>query len=67
MRTILKVIISAIVAVGAMGVYVAGLLLVPALEFLGFGCGIVFAWAVFCMMEGLEECDGARARKEEKR
>lgn len=63
MRTILKVIFSALVAAGAMGVYIAGLVFVPALEFLGFGCGIVFTWAVFCMMEGLEECDGARVRK----
>lgn len=62
MRTMLKVIISALVAAGVMGIYIVGLVFVPALEFLGFGCGIVFAWAVFCMMEGLEECDGARAK-----
>ena len=64
MRTILKVIISAFVAVGAMGIYIVGLVFVPALEFLGFGCGIVFTWAVFCMMEGLEECDGGAGKQE---
>lgn len=63
MRTILKVIFSALVAAGVMGIYIVGLVWIPALEIFSFGCGIVFTWAVFCMMEGLEECDGARVRK----
>ena len=63
MRTILKVIISAFVA---MGVTVAWLI-VPQLAPFGFGLGIVAAWAISLLIEGLEECDGARTRKEEKR
>lgn len=63
MRTILKVIISALVA---MGVTVAWLI-VPQLAPFGFGLGIVAAWAISLFIDGLEECDGARTGKEEKR
>lgn len=58
MRTILKVIFSAIVAVGAMVAW----LLVPQLAPFGFGLGVVAAWAISLLIDGLEECDGARAK-----
>lgn len=59
MRTIFKVIISALVAAGAMVAW----LIVPQLAPFGFGLGVVAAWAIYYMVEGLAECDGARARK----
>ena len=58
MRTILKVIFSAIVAVGAMVAW----LLVPQLAPFGFGLGVVAAWAISLLIDGLEECDWARAK-----
>lgn len=59
MRTILKVIFSALVAAGATVAW----LLVPQLAPFGFGLGVVADWALSLVIEGLKECDGARARK----
>ena len=54
----MKVIFSALVAAGATVAW----LIVPQLAPFGFGLGIVAAWAISLLIEGLEECDGTRAK-----
>lgn len=54
MKTILKVIAWAIVAAGAVALWLAGLY-VPQLEPFGFPLGIVYSIAIFSLMEGADK------------
>jgi hypothetical protein len=54
MRNILKVFIWAIVAAGAVALWLAGLY-VPQIEPFGFPLGIVYSIAIFSLMEGADK------------
>ena len=54
MKTILKVIAWAIVAAGAVELWLAGIY-VPRLEPFGFPLGIVYSIAIFSLMEGADK------------
>lgn len=62
MRTILKVIFSALVAAGAIVIWLV-VLFIPQLESISFGLGIIFSMAIYNFIEGLEEMDGGRREK----
>ena len=54
MKTILKVIISALVAAGAVALWIAGIY-VPLIESFGFALGIIYTIAIFSLMEGADK------------
>ena len=54
MKTILKVIAWAIVAAGAVALWIAGIY-VPLIESFGFALGIIYTIAVFCLIEGADK------------